>query len=212
MSVSVWGYIVVIVIAYLLGSFPSGYIVGRLWGVDVRRIGSGRTGGTNVLRSAGVVPAFLSIFGDAMKGIIAILIARYAPGSTPLLEALAGLAAVVGHNYSIFLGGRGGAGVMITMAMLYVLSPLTLAIVAPAGLLALIVSRWASLGSLTATGLMAITLTVLVILGREPGAYLIYGFGAAALIYYAHRPNIKRILDGTERKVGQKAEEVEQSQ
>ena len=202
-------FVILVIVAYGLASFPGGYLMGGLWGVDVCRVGSGRTGGTNVLRSAGVLPAFLGILGDAMKGILAVIIARYTPGSTPMLESLAGLAAVLGHNYSIFLGGRGGAGVMITMAMLCVLSPLTLAIAAPFGFLALLLSRWASLGSLTASGLMAIVLGVLVILGHEPGAYLIYGFGAAALIYYAHRPNIKRILDGTERRVGQKAEEVE---
>ena len=102
-------YAAVIVLGYLLGSFPTGYLVAWLWkGVDPRQHGSGRTGGTNILRAAGKEAALLTVIGDLLKGALAVLVARTLVG-TDSAVVMAGLAAVLGHNRSIFLRFRGGA-------------------------------------------------------------------------------------------------------
>ena len=110
MQNEVWQWIVALLVSYLMGSIPVGILVVR-WarGIDVRRVGSGRTGGTNVLRAAGWKAAVFTGLGDASKATLAVLVARWLHGPS-LLLALAGAAAVVGHNYSLFLGFRGGAG------------------------------------------------------------------------------------------------------
>ena len=108
------------VVAYLVGSFPAGYLLGRLWGVNVLEWGSGRTGGTNVLRSAGVLPGLVTGALDVGKGALAVWLAsQIAPDTYQVAaEVLAGAAAILGHNYSIFLGFRGGAGVGTSLGAL----------------------------------------------------------------------------------------------
>ena len=113
-------YILVTLIGYLLGAIPVGYLVGKTQGIDVRQYGSGRTGGTNVLRSVGLGAAFFTILGDGLKVMIAVLAAR-AIMSTPLAEVLAGLGAVGGHNWSFFISFRGGAGAITALGALLLL-------------------------------------------------------------------------------------------
>jgi len=139
------------VIAYLLGSLPAGYLLGRLWGVNVLERDSGRTGGTNVLRSAGLAPALLTGALDIGKGALAVWLAgQICPAACqPAARALAGAAAILGHNHSIFLGFRGGAGVGTSLGALSAIY-----LPAAAGLLILLVAiiavtRYASVGSLT---------------------------------------------------------------
>jgi glycerol-3-phosphate acyltransferase PlsY len=196
-------YLLVIVVAYVLGSFPSGYLFGRLWGRDVRRYGSGRTGGTNVLRTVGIVPAALTVVMDTAKGLVAVSIAHTLL-RTPAAQALAGLAAIVGHDYSILLKG-GGRGVVTSLSALaaFALWPAVLAWAA--FLIVIVVSRYASLASLTIAVLMPLALGGWFLFGHASPWYFVYGFGAGALIVFLHRDNIERLRRGRERKVGEAA-------
>ena len=188
-------------IAYLLGSLPVGYLLCRLWGVDVLQQGSGRTGGTNVFRSAGALPALLTGALDIGKGALAVWLAGQMTGS-PAAEVLAGAAAILGHNYSVFLRFHGGAGVGTSLGALgaiYLPAAIGLVIL----LLAIIaVTRYASLGSLIVTTVMPIVLLVLAVIGILPLTYILYGLLAWILIVYAHRPNIRRLIQGNERRLG----------
>jgi glycerol-3-phosphate acyltransferase PlsY len=188
-------------IAYLLGSFPAGYLLGRLWGVNVLQWGSGRTGGTNVLRSAGPVAAVLTGALDVGKGALAVWLAGQMTGY-PAVQVLAGAAVILGHNHSVFLHFRGGAGVGTSLGALG-------AIYLPAaiGLVVLLIviialTRYASIGSLTVITLMPIVLLGLAVIGIIPLAYVAYGLLAWSIIVYAHRPNIRRLIQGTERRLG----------
>ncbi|MCL7451962.1 MAG: glycerol-3-phosphate 1-O-acyltransferase PlsY [Anaerolineae bacterium] len=194
-----------VMVAYLLGSFPAGYLLGRAWGVNVLHWGSGRTGGTNVLRAAGPIAALLTGALDVGKGAVAVWLAgQLAPeGVVAASQVLAGAAVILGHNHSIFLGFRGGAGVgtsLGALGALYWPAAIALAVL----LLAIIaISRYASLGSLIVVTLMPIILLALAVMGKLAPAYIFYGLLAWALIVYAHRPNIRRLLQGTERRIGE---------
>ena len=188
-------------IAYLLGSLPVGYLLCQLWGVDVLQQGSGRTGGTNVFRSAGALPALLTGALDIGKGALAVWLAGQMTGS-PAAEVLAGAAAILGHNYSVFLRFHGGAGVGTSLGALGAIYP-----PAAIGLVILLltiiaITRYASLGSLIVTTAMPILLLVLAVLGVLPLTYILYGLLAWILIVYAHRPNIRRLIQGNERRLG----------
>lgn len=190
-----------VVLAYLIGSFPAGYLLGRLWGVNVLEWGSGRTGGTNVFRSAGIVPALITGALDIGKGALAIWLAGQITGQ-PAAEVLAGAAVILGHNLSIFLGFRGGAGVGTSLGALgAIYLPAAIALVVL--LLALIViTRYASLGSLIVTSLMPVVLLILALYGILPLLYVGYGLLAWVIIVLAHKPNIRRLIQGTERRLG----------
>jgi glycerol-3-phosphate acyltransferase PlsY len=192
-----------VLLAYLLGSFPAGYLLGRLWGVDVLTRGSGRTGGTNVFRSAGTWPALLTGALDIGKGALAVWLTGQITGY-PAAQVLAGVAVILGHNHSIFLRFRGGAGVGTSLGALA-------AIYLPAGigllvllLVIIAVTRYASVGSLTVTTLMPLILLGLGVWGFLSMTYLLYGLLAWVIIVWAHRPNIRRLLQGTERRLGER--------
>lgn len=196
-----------VVAAYLLGSFPAGFLLGRLWGVNVLSYGSGRTGGTNVLRSAGVVPALLTGLLDIGKGALAVWVAGQMTGY-PEVEVLAGAAAILGHNYSVFLRFRGGAGVGTSLGALgAIYLPAALGLVVML-LVTIAVTRYASLGSLIVSTLMPLVLLVLGLEGILPLTYVAYGVLAWVIIVYAHRPNIQRLLQGTERRIGEGGQPV----
>jgi len=205
---TVLSYLVAVAVGYLLGSFPSGYVVGRLRGIDVRQWGSGSLGGTNVLRSAGPWAAILAVLGDVAKGVLAVFVAR-ALISSPSAEVLAGLAAILGHDFSIFVtfsGGRGVATTMGALGALYLPAPIILGLL---GLAVIGVSRYASLASLTIATLMPFAMLYLVLFVGKPAWYLVYGLAAGILIVVLHRGNIQRLLDGTERKIGMRGERRE---
>jgi len=198
-------YLGLTVLGYLMGAFPTGYIAVKLWrGVDVRKVGSGKTGGTNVLRSAGIGPAIVTVVVDTLKGFGAVTLARYLGGDS-LAIALAGSAAILGHNHSIFLGGAGGAGSMANVGVLVALSPTIAAIAATGGLLPLMISRFASLASITLAILTPLLLLGGAIWGKLPAAYLTYGLVSSGLTLWKLRHNLARLANGTERKIGEMA-------
>jgi glycerol-3-phosphate acyltransferase PlsY len=190
-----------IVSSYLLGSIPMGlWLVRATVGKDVREVGSGRTGGTNVLRAAGPWVALLTGLADGAKALLAVWLARAVVG-IPVVEALAGLLAVLGHNYSIFIGFKGGAGTAATIGGAIGLWPWNGAILVVVGGAMIAATRHASLGSIATALLLPIVFALRTRLANAPWAYLIHGLGTAMLTLWALRPNIRRLLRGRERRV-----------
>ena len=188
-------------VGYLVGSFPTGYVAARLWkGVDPRQHGSGRTGGTNILRSAGRGAALLTVAGDLLKGALAVLLARAWVG-TDAAVVTAGLAAVLGHNRSIFLHFHGGAGSMTNAGVVLATAPHVVPFMLATALVAGLLFRMASVASIVAATTMVVVLLASFLLSYTPAAYVVYGVLACALIIFELRPNIERVLAGSERRV-----------
>lgn len=191
----------VVLVGYLLGAFPTGYLlVHALARKDVRSVGSGRTGGTNVLRAAGPIPAALTVVGDALKGGAAVLVAHAVVG-TPLAAGAAGAAAIIGHNYSIFLGFEGGAGTMTNIGVALFLWPPAGGGVIVLGLAMLFLRRYASLASITVALAMPLLFGAGALWFHTPAIYVLSTATSALIIINELRPNIVRLLSGTERKV-----------
>ncbi len=188
----------VIALAYLVGSIPCSFLVARAFGVaDVRNVGSGNVGATNVLRSAGRGAAALALGLDVAKGALAVALAlRLAPGH-PWLPAVAAAAAVVGHVFPVWLGLRGGKGVATGLGGFAVLEPVAALVALPVFLLVVATTQLASLGSVL--GASSLALATLVFRGPDPVA--ISAVATAALIVLRHRSNLQRILAGTERRL-----------
>lgn len=198
---------------YLIGSIPSGVVVGRLFGnVDPRTQGSGKTGTTNILRTLGPGPAALVLILDLAKGISAVLLARYlfmpisAGASADLrawAEAVGALAAVLGHTFSIFIRFTGGRGVATGGGAIFAMNP----IVGVAGVIALVVpiiiTRYVSLGSILAAIVCAALDLGLVLSGSDLWGHTAFMIFGAFFIVWSHRDNIERLVHGTERKLGQ---------
>jgi glycerol-3-phosphate acyltransferase PlsY len=198
--------IVAILIAYLFGSIPTGYLVARIYGVNLIASGSGKTGGTNVLRSVGRVAAGLTVFGDMLKGLIPVYFLTFV--SHPLVVALAATATVIGHNHSIFLRFRGGVGAGTAIGALGGMSFYSALIVGACGFTALAISRYASVLSSTIAVSTVVVLTISAILGYTPYEYIVFGVLNLLVMLYALRENFARLRAGTERKVGQKSEKI----
>ena len=187
----------VIAVAYLIGSIPFSFLVARAFGVqDVRRVGSGNVGATNVLRSAGKVAGALALLLDLGKGAAASALAgRLAPGDA-VLPAAAALAAVVGHLYPVWLRFEGGKGVATGLGAFAPLAPkAALGALVAFGLVAA-ATRFVSLGSLA--GALAMMGLALALRGPDPVA--LAAAATAALVVFRHRSNLRRILRGTERR------------
>lgn len=191
-------YLLVALAAYLLGSVPFGLVMAHLFGLgDIRRIGSGNIGATNVLRTGNKLAAFLTVILDAGKGAVAVLLARALAGEDS--AGIAGLFALLGHLYPVFLKFKGGKGVATFLGTLLALSwPVGLAACAT-WLLAAIIARYSSLSGLMAAALAPVYALVFY---HKHGAILILLL--SALIFYRHSANIGRLLSRTEPKIGQK--------
>ena len=179
--------------AYLLGSIPTGLLLAKAAGVDIRSTGSGNIGATNVYRTLGRTVGVLTLVGDCLKGLLPVLAARYL-GLTDAWIAAAGLAAFLGHVYTVFLGFKGGKGVATALGVFLGVSPL--AVLGAMTIFALLVWKWRyiSLGSISAAAAMPI---LVAILDRRP---VLVGMTVvvAALVIWKHRENIGRLRAGTE--------------
>jgi glycerol-3-phosphate acyltransferase PlsY len=190
------------ILGYLIGSIPTGFLVVKATtGLDVRTVGSGRTGGTNVLRAAGRNAFALTVLGDLAKGAVSVLVARALFGE--LAQLVAGFCAVLGNNWSIFLRSRGGAGVMTTVGTLLVIAPFVVLTVGWLPILLVYVTRISSIGSLVAAIAGPLWMALLVYLGYQPLQNLIYVLLLGALLVVVHIPNIQRLLTGRERRIGE---------
>ena len=196
------------VLGYLLGAIPFGLIIGRLTkGIDLREYGSHRTGATNALRTLGRPAAAAVFLLDVAKGVAAVLLARLLFAGDPLVEwaaALAGVAAIVGHNWSLFIGFTGGRGVATSAGALGAMSIWTLLIVAPIVALVIWRSRYVSLGSVTGALASPVATALLAATGVATVQAIAYAFASGLLVTVAHADNIGRLRAGTERRIGQK--------
>ena len=188
-------------IAYLAGSIAVGAIVARLaGGPDLRSVGSGRTGGTNALRALGRKWAAVVVVGDLLKGALPVLLARVVTGD-PLVEVLCGGSAVAGAIWSVFAGFRSGRGVGTGVGTMLVIQPIAVLLATPVFVVAILLTRYVSLGSLLGSAAMVpAMLLLLMVMPGTPLPYVIYAAVGAAFIWLAHADNIERLLHGTERK------------
>ena len=193
-----------IVLGYLLGTVPTGMVVGKARGVDLTAIGSGRTGATNVLRALGPRWAALVAIGDVAKGALAVVAASALTGGDPWAQVFAAMASVLGHTYSPFIGFRGGRGVLTGAGSALVIAPVAFVIGSILGCVAIWATRYVSLGSLVASLVAGLLTIVPVLLWGASPAYLVYGVVVPAFIVLAHRDNIHRLRTGTERKLGER--------
>ncbi|MBA3531259.1 MAG: glycerol-3-phosphate 1-O-acyltransferase PlsY [Ardenticatenales bacterium] len=199
-------YFLAALLGYFFGAFPTGYIAGRMIGhVDVREMGSGRTGGTNVLRSAGRNAAIVTIVGDIAKGALAVIVARLIWDGDPMAAALAAIFSVIGHNYSVFLKFKGGAGTMTAAGALLALHPVVLVLAALIPLIMTYITMMTSIGSLLGSAIGLLLGVVLAWNGDIPWESLIFFVPFFLLSWYSHRPNLARLRAGNERRIGDKA-------
>ncbi|HLF27832.1 MAG TPA: glycerol-3-phosphate acyltransferase [Anaerolineae bacterium] len=187
---------------YLLGSIPFGFIVvGMLRERDITTEGSGRTGGTNALRASGFGAAALTVVGDICKGYAAVVLARALVSGFVWAQVLAGWGAVLGHNASIYIGFKGGAGSGPNMGVAGAFWPPSLIFTLLSLPFSYFVIGYASLGSIFIAAVIVAIFALRAVLGQGPVEYIWYGVGAALLIVYALRPNIDRLIKGTEKRV-----------
>lgn len=207
-------------IGYLCGAVPFGYIYVKLkTGKDIRDVGSGRTGGTNSLRAGGAIVGALTALSDVFKGFAAVWLTRQLLGNTtadllPWLVVTAGVLSVVGHNWSVFMRFGGGAGTGPNVgwgtAVWWPMFPTGIALM----IVMLLTVGMASVASMSMAVILVIAFLLLYLLGIPPYdttiAYIVGGLLSGAIVVYALRPNIKRLLNGTERVVGPRARRIAQ--
>jgi acyl phosphate:glycerol-3-phosphate acyltransferase len=204
---SVLRLLIVAIVGYGFGSIPSGVLVGRLAGFgDPRAGGSGKTGATNILRTMGPGAAAAVAASDILKGAIPVLLAHWLifPGQ-PWAEVLAGLAAMVGHNYSVFIGFSGGRGVATGAGASLAIQPLVLLLGVIVFIIPIASTRYVSLGSILGAASLPLIDAMFVATGHDSYPHLVFYVLTAAFIIYSHRDNVMRLLAGTERKLGQRA-------
>jgi len=205
--VLITGYLLTALIAYLLGSIPTGFLVARSRGVDIRTLGSGNIGATNVLRSLGKPAGILVLLADALKGWLAVFcvaklfaICFYpeaGPTAREWFALCAGACAILGHNYSCWLHFKGGKGIATSAGALVALVPVPLLISLGVWIVVFALSRYVSLASIAAS----VTLPLAEWLLGESPTIVIVTSGLAVLAIYKHKANIKRLLDGTESRI-----------
>lgn len=197
------GALAVLVLGYLLGSIQPGLLVGRIYrGVDVREYGSGKTGFTNTLRTLGLVPALIVVFGDIAKGVLPVLAGSLIADSA-LAAALGGVGAVVGHTWPVFAGFRGGRGVATSFGAFLAMAPVPALAAILAGVAILAVTRYVSLMSMVGVALGLAVMIAFVANGRLAPEYLIFGVVVTLSVELNHLGNLRRLLRGTEPKLGQ---------
>lgn len=190
-------YFWTVLVSYLIGSIPASYLTARYWkGIDIRRLGSGNVGTTNVWRNVGPAAGVVALAGDLGKGVLAVMLTKHFFGD-PALVALAAVAVLAGHSWPVFLGFKGGKMVATGVGVLAAISLPVGAFTAAVWVTAVLITRYVSIGSLIAV--TAIPFLMLAFHLERP--YLCLGVFIAAVAIYKHRPNIKRLLAGTEPKI-----------
>lgn len=206
-----WALPAGIAAGYLIGSIPIGLIVGRVTrGIDVRDYGSGVTGATNVIRTSGWKAGVVVIAGDILKGVAPVLVGLALAGAADidgddahaLVPAAAAFAAVCGHIWPVFAGFRGGRAVATGYGAALAMHPVAALAMIPVAALVVAGTRIMSLMSITMAPALAVLFIVLAALDYTAPAYAAYAIGAAILVLYKHRPNIERLIAGTEPRIG----------
>lgn len=199
-----------VLLGYLLGSIPTGYWIAKyLKGIDIREVGSGSTGATNVLRSVGKTAALIVFVVDLTKGMMAIALIPFFNQILPLtwqtwLIVAVGLAAIIGHSKSIWLNFQGGKSVATSLGVFLIINPIVALGCLGVFLIVLAISRMVSLSSICG----AIALNIFMITLQQPPAYILLGVIAGIYVIWRHQTNIERILAGTEPKLGEASTSV----
>ena len=205
---SITAYLLTALGAYLLGSIPTGFLVAKAKGIDIRSVGSGNIGATNAMRVLGKPAGISVLLADAAKGFAAVWLASLLfesnqAGDLQTLRVVAGICAVLGHNYTCWLKFKGGKGIATTAGVYIALAPLPLLIALVVFILAVLVTRYISVGSIAA----AIALPVAVWIMKPQNLLLgIVTTALGALAIYKHKGNIQRLMAGTENRFGKKKE------
>ncbi len=194
-----------LIFGYVFGCFSTGYFIGKLKKVDIRNYGSGNIGTTNALRTLGAKAGAITLLGDAFKAVIPMLLVRYVffgnSDIAQLLSLYVGLGVVLGHNYPVWLKFKGGKGIAATGGVMIAFDILIVAFALPLFILIVAITRYVSLGSLY----VALFFPVWILI-RYPGNIhmLILSLVFMVLAFIKHSSNIKRLINGTENKIGQK--------
>ncbi|WP_273852253.1 glycerol-3-phosphate 1-O-acyltransferase PlsY [Guptibacillus spartinae] len=196
--------ILICIAAYLLGSISFSYLIAKIVKkIDIRDHGSGNAGATNTLRVLGTGPAIAVLALDVVKGILAVWLGYWFT-SEPIVPFLAGICAILGHNWPIFFGFRGGKGVATTIGVFATIAFLPALYAGIIAIFAIVITRFVSLGSLI---FVVLTPAFIFLLGGNPTSYILLGTILAILSVWRHRTNVKRLFTGTESKLGQKVEQ-----
>lgn len=222
-------YFIAALIGYFFGTFPTGFFVAKLWNVDVRKHGSGRTGGTNVLRSVGWVGFLLTGLGDILKGSLAVLLSRFLFPAQDIAHSITVYSVLLGHNWSLWLlllarpdpraanpatpsegfqrllgKARGGAGIGPTAGAMLVLFPPLVLILFPVFVVILFAFRYASVASVSLAALTPIVMLGFCLTGYAPDTFFFLALALGITILLVHIPNLQRLRAGTEKKFGQR--------
>lgn len=193
--------VLIITICYVLGSLPFGYIVGKLFKkVDIREFGSGNIGTTNAFRILGPPLASLVLIGDVGKGILSVYLVKYLNIDSSLISAIAGLAVICGHDWSLFLGFKGGKGIATTFGVVFALNPIISVLAVTVWGVVLITSKYASLSSICAL----ISIFIFTIIFKQPYEYILFSAIILIIAIFKHKENIKRLKLKKESKFGEK--------
>ncbi|MCL5962086.1 MAG: glycerol-3-phosphate 1-O-acyltransferase PlsY [Chloroflexi bacterium] len=199
-------YVALVAFAYLMGAIPWGLVIGkRTRNIDLRQFGSGNIGATNALRTLGWKSSLVVFILDIAKAVIAVLLARLLTG-LPALEALCGFVAIVGHNWPVYIGFRGGKGVSSSLGVMMLLSLPMAAVGLLVGLAVIGSSRYVSLGSVVGASIVPVLMLAFAGALNISTPYLICAWALGAMVVFQHRDNLRRLLAGTERKIGQLGE------
>ncbi|MEW6686407.1 MAG: glycerol-3-phosphate 1-O-acyltransferase PlsY [Candidatus Edwardsbacteria bacterium] len=193
--------ILLFLLSFASGSVPFAYLIGLFYGVDIRKKGSGNVGATNVFRTVGTFPGIIALALDILKGLLPVILARSFE-FVPLWQILIGLMAVIGHCFTPFLKFRGGKGVATSAGVFLGLAPLATIGVAIVWILAVLIGRYISLGSIIAGISLPIFISVISKIRQEQNwILLIFASFVSILIILRHVPNLKRLMRGSEPKV-----------
>lgn len=186
------------VAAFFIGSVPTGVLISRSRGIDLKQKGSGNIGATNVLRTAGKGPAVITLLGDVLKGAAAMLLARHF-GAGVMFEGVIGISSILGHNFSIFMKFKGGKGVATSLGVLSVYSPQTALFTVMLWLLTVLITKYSSLGALVSFGFLPVNMILFDTEEKFPIALII-----TLMMFIRHRENMSRLAKGTEPRIGKK--------
>jgi glycerol-3-phosphate acyltransferase PlsY len=202
----------ILLASYLIGSIPFGLLAGKVfYKKDIRDYGSGNIGATNAYRTLGPVPGIAVFLADFLKGFVPALAAKIIlqpidPNIVPLISILAGVVSMTGHNYSVFLKFKGGKGMSTAAGFIAAIWPLVMLILLLVWIAVIAITRYVSLASM----IVAILFPVIVIFLQPLPPYVVFSVLTAVVGVYRHRSNIKRLLNGTELKIGSKANKKEE--
>jgi len=194
-ATTIFALFIVIAAAYLIGSIPTGLLLGKAYGIDVRKEGSGNIGATNLYRTVGRKVGIITLIGDCLKGLLPVVLVKFS-ALPPEFAAWVGLAAFCGHVFSVFLKFKGGKGVATALGVFLALAPLAVAIAIALFAVLMFFWRYVSLGSISAAAIMPLAVFLL----GESRIVITVTFIIAMIVILRHHENIKRLLSGSENK------------